>query len=174
MSDLSKRIKSLHTRSKNVGRDYVLLFCESIETMEENWTPLAELLSGANPKDNAMLRKLAGFVLSGWTVKRDTKHRTGLRFTKEAGATFDQDRIETLRTLAKQGHVLQSKKVAEFIDGGEKQVKAVSSEDLAKAFVTSTHKKIDSGAISTADALNAMRMAIKALEAELATEKMAA
>lgn len=173
MSDLSKRIKNLHTRSSNVGKDYVLLFAECVETMAENWTPMAELLAGANPKDMAVLRRLAGFVLSGWSIKRDTKHRTGLRFTKDAGASYDVSRVEELRALAKQGHVLQGKKIAELLNGGEKDVKAVSAEELATAYVKNAVKKIEDGAVSSADALNALRMAVKALEARVTAEAMA-
>lgn len=172
MSTLSTRIKSLHRRSANAGRDYLLIFCECVENMESNWTPMAELLAGANPRDAQVLRKLAGFVLSGWSVSKDNKHRTGLRFKKADGATFDMDKLGRIKALAEQGNVLQGKAISELMTP-EKVIKAVSSEDLAKAYLASAHKKIDDGAISSVDALNALRQAIKALEAEVAAEAKA-
>lgn len=174
MSDLSKRIQNLHVRSKNVGREYLTLFCECVETMGENWTPMAELLSGANDKDKVVLRRLAGFVLSDWTLKADKAHRTGLRFVKGADASFDADKVSSIREFANQGKVLQGKEIREFV-GKKTDVKVVSAEDLAKAYLTNVHKKIDDGAISAVDALEALRMAIKALEVEVtATVKAAA
>ena len=171
MSNLSSRIKSLHERSHKAGKAYILLFVECVETMEENWTPLAELISGANPKDSATLRKMAGHVLAGWKLSKDSKHRTGLRFTKETGATYNKNRLAKLKALAEQGNVLQGKVIADLLQGNKKpDVKPVSAEDLAKAYLTSVHKKLDAGAISTADALQALRMAAKALEAELTAE----
>ena len=171
MSDLSKRVKNLHSRSKNVGRDYVLLFVECVETMSDNWTPMAELIGGANPKDSATLRKMSGFVLTDWKLAKDTKHRSGLRFAKGKAATFDADKLSEIKALAEQGHVLQGKVIADMLQGDKPvEVKKVSAEDLAKAYVKSAHLKMDSGAVSTADALSALRMAVKALEAELAAE----
>lgn len=173
MSDLSKRVKNLHSRSKNVGKDYIILFADCVEAMSENWTPMAELLAGANPKDNAVLRKLAGMALTDWSVKRDNKHRTGLRFTKGANASCDVDFLNKLRALAKEGHVLQGKKIAELMSGGEKTVKELSADALASAYVKNAVKKIEDGAVSSADALSALRMAVKTLEARVAAEAMA-
>ena len=167
MTTLSTRIKNLHKRSKNVGRDYLYLFVECVETMDTNWTPMAELLAGANPKDSAVLRRLAGLTLQDWTVKRDSKHRTGLRFTKGPNAGYEQLYAVKLKALADEGHVLQGKKVAEVLEPEGKDVKPVSVEALSKAYVKNAQKKIDDGAISTADALEAMRKAIKALEASI-------
>jgi hypothetical protein len=168
-NDLSKRIATLHKSSKKVGTAYILLFVECVETMDKNWTPLAQLISGANPKDSGRLRKMAGFVLKGWKLAGDKVHPTGLRFSKDGAASINANRLANLKALAEQGHVLQSKVIGDLLSGGDvADVKTVDAEALAKRIVAANHKRVDDGAISLLDSVIAQRMALKTLEAELA------
>lgn len=167
-NDLSKRIATLHKSSAKAGKAYVLLFVECVETMDKNWTPLAQLISGANPKDSARLRKMAGFALKGWSLSKDKVHPTGLRFAKDGAASFNADRLANLKALAMQGNVLQSKAIGDLLNGDVVEVKVVDAETLAKRIVAANHKRVDDGAISLLDSVIAQRMVLKTLEAELA------
>ena len=121
---LLSRVKSINTRSKTMGKEYLLLFCECVERMHgvgdetnKDWTPMAYLIGMSQDKDSRMLRKIAGKVLSNWTVAKDDKQESGLRFGRKDGASYDTDLLQTIRVLADQGNVLHSKKIAELLDG---------------------------------------------------------
>ena len=140
---LLSRVKSINTRSKSMGKEYLLLLCECIERMHgvgdetnKDWTPMAFLLGKSQDKDARMLRKIAGKILDGWSLVKDDKQDSGLRFGKKNDATYDKDLVQRIRALADQGKVLHSKAIAELL-GGEKESKPkdwkVWAERQAKA-----------------------------------------
>lgn len=117
---LISRVKSLNTRSATAGNTYVKLWVECIEHMfspAHDWSVLAYLLAGAQPADGRILRAMTGKVLQGWSLKKDDKQPTGMRFVKKAGENqgYDEQVLETIRAYALVGKVLQSKDLKEYL-----------------------------------------------------------
>ena len=135
---LIDRVKKVNADSKSAGKRYVLLWAECVDHMfgdSHDWTVLATLIAGANPKDASTLRALTGRALSGWKLAKDDKQASGLRFTKIVGEAQSHDAafVAKIRAMGELGMVLQSKDIAA-------EFKKPSADKSAKEKVDA-HKK---------------------------------
>lgn len=119
-ADLITRVKKVNADAKSAGKRYVILWAECVEHMfgdSHDWTVLATLISGAAPKDAAILRALTGKAIQGFSLVKDKDQPTGLRFKKKEGANqgVDMTFVQMVKELGVQGKVLQGKEVGELV-----------------------------------------------------------
>lgn len=136
--NLIDRVKKVNSDAKSAGKRYVVLWSECVEHMfgdSHDWTVLATLISGAGVKDAAILRALTGKAIQGYSLVKDEKQKTGLRFKKIEGANqgVDMDFVLLVKALGNQGKVLQGKDIAELLKKPKPEVKSeLSPEERAK------------------------------------------
>jgi hypothetical protein len=137
-ANLIDRVKKVNADAKSAGKRYVVLWAECVEHMfgdSHDWTVLATLISGAGAKDAAILRALTGKAIQGYSLVKDDKQKTGLRFKKVEGANqgVDIGFVSLVKGLGQQGKVLQGKDVADLLKKPKAQDKGeLSPEERAK------------------------------------------
>jgi hypothetical protein len=117
---LIDRVKKVNSDAKSAGKRYVVLWAECVEHMfgdSHDWTVLATLISGAAPKDAAILRALTGKAIQGFSLVKDKEQATGLRFKKKEDSNqgVDSDFVSKVKELGVQGNVLQGKVIGDLL-----------------------------------------------------------
>lgn len=137
-ANLVDRVKKVNADAKSAGKRYVVLWAECVEHMfgdSHDWTVLATLIGGAAPKDAAILRYLTGKAVQGYSLVKDEKQKSGLRFRKVEGANqgVDLDFVSKVKSLGEQGNVLQGKVIADLLKKPKAEAKPeLSPEERAK------------------------------------------
>lgn len=135
---LIDRVKKVNADAKSSGKRYVMLWAECVQHMfgdSHDWTVLATLIGGAAPKDAAILRALTGKAIKGYSLVKDEKQNSGLRFKKKDGEeqSCDLDFVSKVSALGVQGNVLQGKVIADLLKKPKDEVKSeLSPEERAK------------------------------------------
>lgn len=138
MTNLVDRVKKVNSDAKSAGKRYVQLWAECVEHMfgeSHDWTVLATLIAGAGSKDAGILRMLTGRALQGYSLVKDDKQKTGLRFKKVEGANqgWDADFVAKVKAMGDMGKVLQSKDILDLVKKAKPDVKPeLSPEERAK------------------------------------------
>lgn len=135
---LIERVRKVNSDAKSAGKRYVILWADCVEHMfgdSHDWTVLATLIGGAGVKDAAILRALTGKALVGYSLVKDDKQKSGLRFKKVEGANqgWDADFVAKVREMGVQGKVLQSKDVLALVKKAKDENKpAMSPEERVR------------------------------------------
>ena len=135
---LIDRVKKVNADAKSAGKRYVLLWAECVQHMfgdSHDWTVLATLIGGAAPKDAAILRALTGKAIKGYSLVKDEKQGSGLRFKKKEGEdqSCNMEFVATVLAKGQEGNVLQGKAIGELLaKPKDKVVTELSPADRAK------------------------------------------
>lgn len=142
--NLVERVKKVNSDAKSAGKRYVILWAECVEHMfgdSHDWTVLATLIGGAAPKDAAVLRALTGKAVQGYSLVKDEKQKSGLRFKKKDGANtgVDMDFVLKVKGLGNLGKVLQGKDITDLVRREKSDAKPELSPE-ARAKKVEAHK----------------------------------
>lgn len=145
MTNLVDRVKKVNSDAKSAGKRYVLLWAECVEHMfgeSHDWTVLATLIGGAGVKDAGILRMLTGRALQGYSLVKDDKQKTGLRFKKIEGANqgWDADFVAKVKAMGDQGKVLQSKDILDLVKKAKSEGPKVELSPEERAKKIKAHK----------------------------------
>lgn len=124
---LIDRVKKVNADAKSAGKRYVILWAECVSHMfgdSHDWTVLATLIGGAAPKDAAILRALTGKAIKGYSLVKDEKQGSGLRFKKKEGEaqSWDEGFVAQVASLGNEGNVLQGKRVGDLLSKPKAEV----------------------------------------------------
>lgn len=137
MTKLITRVQNHVTGQATSGKNTLVLLQACIEHMRDHqneWTPLAMLIGKSQPAQARMCRMIAGKVIEGWSIKKDDKQPSGLRFAKVKGSNqgFDADQMSHLSALVDKGLSIQSKEVREKFTGERAAPSDWTEEDAKK------------------------------------------
>lgn len=157
MSTYNQKVAGFLKTHKGQNKRAVEMVLLGIEHMLENgreWTGLARLLSGVEPRMATMYRRIIDTALGGVSVRRDIKQPSGLRFV--FGDNFGpSEKIAGLRKLVEQGASIYGQDMQAYVGMEPKPAAAFDAEKrfaaLAKAAVAAD--------MSLEAALNQMRVA---------------
>lgn len=116
-----------------------------------------------------VVRQVYKLVFTGATAKMNKdKSSIVLSITRDAEnkVLFDADALERLHSAAVKGLSIRDALVLR-VKGEKAKSAKTDSDKLAKGYVTAAHKRVDDEACTLLENVIAMRMALKALEAEL-------
>jgi hypothetical protein len=111
-----------------------------------DWTPLARLVQGVEPRMKQRMLRIVGECLDGVTGAIDTKAEYGYRF--KAGDNFGPtDKLATLATLVQEQTSIYSEAMDKFLGMDVKVAKVFD----AKAYATTVHKKLAAESVNRID-----------------------
>jgi hypothetical protein len=151
MTTLLSTVKSHCTNQGSSGVTTLKLTLICIEQMRDNqneWSTLAWLMGKSQPAQARVIRKIVGQALHGWTVSKDTKQLSGIRFTKAKGVNqgYDETVLNVLTALVDDGAPIQGAAVKEAFPSPESAEK--THDEKVAMFVKAIKSRMEKDEVS--------------------------